>query len=590
MPDQITRAQFAASIKTKYPVYAKVPDDQLVDRTLEKYPVYRDRVKVNAPTHLYSPDAADFTAGVGQGVLNRVVDLGEAVHAVPGVSRAVDWLYGQPGLSAAAFPEARRMINDVDTGTYGRAGRTVYHAAEYAYPAGRVAQWTRNVPWFGRTMAQAGTSAGVAGVQTGGDPEAMLFAAGMGAVGDTAFRVAGAGVRATRNAAAGARDGGFGGAVAGAIRTTAPLNAKAMLFQAIKPRSTLVNWDRSMNMALPELKAAEAGLGRHINGIDDLIEATKWAKRQIQNELQVIRGTARGFEVDLSPVAEAMERSIPKKLQLENPELALRLQNSAKVYRQRFSLEDAEQLLKETNAEMEAFYSKYPPAQRRALTADPEWARLNAQAKELRQSIDATFDRAADTGGDAARELRRRYGALLDVETESFRRANVAKRQQPESLSEQLSAARAAMEITRGTWRLVRGDLTGAADIVGGVAMRDTARFLKEQQTTDALIRRAFAGYQGARAPVQMPSHRPVRGYLRRGSIVTEPPADVSGGRGVSAWPDVRYSGTPRQLPAPVRPMPAHTASPGRLVEAKPMVVRDPRTGRMRRIYLSEGR
>lgn len=39
-----TRAEFAASIKSKYPAYKDVPDDQLVDAMLAKYPTYKSRV------------------------------------------------------------------------------------------------------------------------------------------------------------------------------------------------------------------------------------------------------------------------------------------------------------------------------------------------------------------------------------------------------------------------------------------------------------------------------------------------------------------------------------------------------------------
>lgn len=70
-----TRAEFAASIKAKYPVYANVPDDQLVDRMLEKYPTYRDRIQEEPPP--------------AQGV-----SFGQAVMASPvtqGLKRAAEW-------------------------------------------------------------------------------------------------------------------------------------------------------------------------------------------------------------------------------------------------------------------------------------------------------------------------------------------------------------------------------------------------------------------------------------------------------------------------------------------------------------------
>lgn len=39
-----TRKEFAAQIKAKYPVYKDIPDDQLVDTILQKFPVYRSSV------------------------------------------------------------------------------------------------------------------------------------------------------------------------------------------------------------------------------------------------------------------------------------------------------------------------------------------------------------------------------------------------------------------------------------------------------------------------------------------------------------------------------------------------------------------
>src|SRR3990167_7344861 len=87
---------------------------------------YDERLRTPAPVPTsgpmraqQSPDAADFTAGVGKGVVKSVVGLGELAHRFPGVTTAVDALYGQPGLSRAAFPAARRAIDAIDAGTYG---------------------------------------------------------------------------------------------------------------------------------------------------------------------------------------------------------------------------------------------------------------------------------------------------------------------------------------------------------------------------------------------------------------------------------------------------------------------------------------
>jgi hypothetical protein len=52
MPDgtQYTPQEFAARIKTKYPAYASIPDDQLVEKVTAKYPQYKAQIKQQAGT------------------------------------------------------------------------------------------------------------------------------------------------------------------------------------------------------------------------------------------------------------------------------------------------------------------------------------------------------------------------------------------------------------------------------------------------------------------------------------------------------------------------------------------------------------
>jgi hypothetical protein len=46
---QVTPQEFAAKIKTKYPAYASVPDDQLVEKITAKYPQYKSQIKQTTP-------------------------------------------------------------------------------------------------------------------------------------------------------------------------------------------------------------------------------------------------------------------------------------------------------------------------------------------------------------------------------------------------------------------------------------------------------------------------------------------------------------------------------------------------------------
>lgn len=90
-------AEFAALIKAKYPGYANVPDDELVSKILDKYPQYRSRVEMPAPTLTggsYKPT-----------VMDRVKEVAGIEDALPGAVASVykDYAVGAAkGLGSAA--------------------------------------------------------------------------------------------------------------------------------------------------------------------------------------------------------------------------------------------------------------------------------------------------------------------------------------------------------------------------------------------------------------------------------------------------------------------------------------------------------
>lgn len=536
----------AQLVRAKHPgAYDDLDDAQLEAAVVAKFPgVYDDLLAPKPPvpsrpvSPVVRPDAPWLTRAIS-GAGEAVIDAGKG--ALAGAASTV--LHGgdliRRGLGmdrVIETPQAQAWMTPPDSAA-GKVGFYGEQAAEFAVPLTRLAKVTKGLSLPRRMAVDAAASAGVAGVQSGGDANATTTGAVLGG----ALPLAGAGLRlvggAVSRGAAGAAEGGLGGAVAGALRTVAPVGSRMMLFQGLKPRNSRVNFMGSLDRAMPELKITEEALGRPIAGIDDLLEATSLAKKRVRAEYDEIAGPKRamGSTVDLSSVADSMVRSIPSKLKLENPAQAKALTEAAQTYRRAFSLEEAEQLLKETNAELESFYNKFPQGQRKALVADPEAARLDAQAKGLRDAIYRVLDGPGQP--PAARELNRRYGALLDIEDTAIRRANVTKRQQPESLSEQISGARAAGEMAKGAYKLLRGDLMGAADIAGARAQREAARFMKEQQTTDALIRRAFAGVKERPSAVPRPPIRPIRGLLERGAIPMQSGPDGSFVRSVPAQP-----------------------------------------------------
>lgn len=206
MPQDQTLAQ---RVRAKYPgAYDDMDDVQLESAVLAKFPgVYDDIPKTTAgaapsattgmPTQSTGAEAAPTSAGSGdwaaamqrraaglvgdvalgavKGAAGTAIGLGELAHKVPGVSRAVDALYGQPGLSARAFPAAREAV--APTNTAQQVGRFAEQTAEMMVPAAKVASVTKGAGLVAQMAAQGATGAAVTGAQTGGDHEDMLASA-----------------------------------------------------------------------------------------------------------------------------------------------------------------------------------------------------------------------------------------------------------------------------------------------------------------------------------------------------------------------------------------------------------------------------
>jgi len=107
----------------------------------------------------------DVGVGIAKGAANTAVGLGELMHRIPGVSTAVDALYGQPGLSERSFPAAREAVQPTNTaqkdGYYGeQIGEFFLPVAGAAGKAG--------------TAGRIGKDALLAGAQTGSATDAAI--------------------------------------------------------------------------------------------------------------------------------------------------------------------------------------------------------------------------------------------------------------------------------------------------------------------------------------------------------------------------------------------------------------------------------
>lgn len=547
----------------------------------------------------------DAAEGVTSGLFKTAVYGGDLIRRATGMERIID------------KPEVQQLMRTPESLT-GSAGNAFERIAEFAVPMTGVAKAMKGAKLIPTMLTEAGTGATVAGLQEGGDPVAMTTAA----IGGAVIPGAGAGLAKTgqvvKRMAEGAQEGGVGGAAARMIRSATTMDPVDTLFRALKPRSTRVNFRDSLQAALPELKASERLLGKPIETTEELLDAAKLAKKRIWEEREKVLGPARemGAQVDLSTVADAIQNSIPARTRLLDPGKAAAILNDAGTYRRKVDLRQAEELLKNANDELESFYNKYPMGQRAAMASDPAIAPVVQEAKALRDAIETSL---ASIGGPEARELGKRYGQLMEVEDAVFRRLNPAGRQQYEGLSEQMAGWSAIGDIARGAWAVSRGDIRGLADITAGHAKREAAKYLKDEQSTANLIRRALENtpdvppvYPAApvtqikglleKSPFRMgpvedttsmtvisePWPKPrIAGLLEKAPLKTPPPTDTSGITVTSEpWPAPRIKGLLEKAPL-FTPTPPDT-SIVRGVPAKSIVVRDPKTGRMKRVYTSE--
>ena len=298
---------------------------------------------------------------------------------------------------------------------------------------------------------------------------------------------------------------------------------KSLITRAVKPLSSNSGWDAAISKAMPDMKAAETELGHPIQGVDDALSAVNVAKKKIwaQYSAKVAQANARpdpnaiaeslasmssetpfagagGATIDGNTIADAMVNSIDRRTALQNPSFVKQISSIADTYRRPLSLDEAEDFLQSANNDLNSYYAKNKVG-RQVAQRDPSTGYIVAEADALRDGLYSKLD---ELSGPGARQLKQRYGALSNVEGELLRRKNVAARQQPVSLAEQMAMSGGAGDILRPDRLLNRAQ---------NIAV---ARWLKNYGSADAMIARAFQKTGGA-GVTEAPSPR-----LRPGAAV----------------------------------------------------------------------
>lgn len=348
---------------------------------------------------------------------------------------------------------------------------------------------------------------------------------------------------------AGLAAGGMAAGRAGAIKDAAGAmmpdlvkgDPTRLTVQALKPRNTDLGFSKVVPKALSEIKQSAIDTGTPIKGnsdfgVDDYLNLISDAKKRVWGQYQQYLGPKASWNVDLTPAADAADAMITKKMQVEDPQSVAAQQQANDVYRNQFSVQDAEKLLRDTNASLDSYYSKLPRGQYSALKNNPDTASDYAKADAIRQILYGALDEEGN--GAVPKDLMQRYGALSKLEMAAQSRKNVAERQQPDNLVQQYSNVVAAMKIMQATGRmLTTHDLLGAGmDVAEAAAAKGAASWVKNQNTTNALLRRSLLSHDQLPDPVPAPPPTNISGLLGPAPIVTPPPADTSGPTGAQPY------------------------------------------------------
>ncbi len=324
------------------------------------------------------------------------------------------------------------------------------------------------------------------------------------------------------------------------------------MIQALRPTASRTTFDRSVATAMPDIKAVESVPG-NIKDVGSLLDHIKVAKQVNRAEFQRYTTPAEqmNMQVDINPVADAMAASVPDTVRFENapggvPAGAYReALDQADLYRTRVPVEQAENFLRDINAQLDAYYAKYPGVKYAQLRANPETASLVAKADAMRDALYKALDEPGMGAGP--RDINRRYGALIDLEDAALRRKNVAARQAPQNLSQQFSNVHTAMNVVRGGAKVFGGNLLGAgSELAQGAAIRNAAKWLKES---------AVLGFPQSQQKLLPDVSNPIGGQMRKpwtesGGMPQNAGQPIGGGVVV---PDIlgrslRGQGTPRPL------------------------------------------
>lgn len=290
------------------------------------------------------------------------------------------------------------------------------------------------------------------------------------------------------------------------------------MMRAIKPTNSKTDFPQTLASAGPDLQAHAQATGQPIKTIADLVEAVPGAKKSVWQEYQQKLGPNAKATIDGNSVADAMVNSIDKRTRIQNPQLVKQIESTADTYRKPISLQDAEDFLQSANNDLHSYYAKNKVGQQVAAN-DPTTGHVVAEAQSLRSALNGKLD---ELTGPGTADIKRRYGALSELQEQALRRKNVADRQSQVGTMASLGKIAGVAKVVKGVVKLDPGD------IMSGLSEGALGQRISNLNNTDWLINNAFNGPNG---------------FAPRGKTLTVGPLGVS------------VPSTPKQIPGGGSPL-----------------------------------
>jgi hypothetical protein len=259
----------------------------------------------------------------------------------------------------------------------------------------------------------------------------------------------------------------FANKVKGRFNTlTVPGSPAELLTRATKPTVGLPEYEESLNRTIPSLFQESVASGRPIKSVADLADTADTVRNSTYKQYEDLKapfikpkgaGPYNPTQVDARPVADAQMASIPAMNLFEEPNQQRVIQRGANqikqgdpgivektkavadLYRTDIPVEQADALVRDSNAKLREVYNKIGGKRVSALS-NPETARLFAADNTLRSQLYDTIENG--TGQDPA-PIMQKYGDLVDVGDTAAKRDTIFSRQQPFPLGQQVSDAQA---------------------------------------------------------------------------------------------------------------------------------------------------